>query len=57
MEFHGRPIRQGDMVVFPLSTAGRDEHAYADAKTFELNRGVYGLDTLPLTWASTARTA
>lgn len=40
MEFHGCPIKQGDMVAFPLSTAGRDPEAFTDAKHFDLDRGV-----------------
>jgi cytochrome P450 len=36
--FHGCPVRAGEMVAFPLVAAGRDEQAYADARTVDLDR-------------------
>lgn len=38
-EFHGCPVRAGDMVVFPIGSANRDEQAFADATAFQLDRG------------------
>jgi cytochrome P450 len=38
-EFHGCPIHAGDMVVFPLGSANRDEAAFPDATEFRLDRG------------------
>ena len=38
-EFHGCPLKAGDMVVFPLASANRDERAFADATTFRIDRG------------------
>lgn len=39
-DFHGCPIRAGDMAAFPLSAAGRDEGAYPGARTVDLDRAV-----------------
>jgi cytochrome P450 len=39
-DFHGCPIRAGEMAVFPLSAAGRDEVVYSDARTVDLDREV-----------------
>lgn len=38
--FHGCPIKAGDMAAFPLSAAGRDEQAYPDAQRVDLDRKV-----------------
>jgi cytochrome P450 len=37
-EFHGCPVKAGDMVAFPLGLAGRDEKAYSNAKHVDLDR-------------------
>jgi len=37
-EFHGCPVKAGDMAAFPLSMAGRDDTAFPDAKTVDLDR-------------------
>lgn len=39
-DFHGCPIKAGQMAVFPMSAAGRDEAAYPDARTVDLDREV-----------------
>jgi cytochrome P450 len=39
-EFHGCPIKAGDMATFPLSASGRDENAYPAARTVDLDREV-----------------
>jgi cytochrome P450 len=39
-DFHGCPIKAGDMATFPLSMAGRDDRAFPDAKTVNLDREV-----------------
>lgn len=38
-EFHGCPVHAGDMVVFPLGSANRDEQAFPNATVFQLDRG------------------
>jgi cytochrome P450 len=38
VEFHGCPVKAGDMVAFPLGFAGRDEQAYSGAKQVDLDR-------------------
>jgi cytochrome P450 len=38
LDFHGCPVKAGDMVAFPLSCAGRDESAYDNAKQVDLDR-------------------
>jgi cytochrome P450 len=38
-DFHGCPVRAGDMVVFPLGSANRDERTFPDATEFRLDRG------------------
>ena len=38
-DFHGCPVRAGDMVVFPLGSANRDDEAFPDATEFQLDRG------------------
>ncbi|MDT0270910.1 cytochrome P450, partial [Streptomyces sp. DSM 44915] len=40
MDFHGCPVKAGDMASFSLAFAGRDAAAYADARRFDLDRGV-----------------
>ncbi|MBJ7336524.1 cytochrome P450 [Mycolicibacterium sp.] len=40
MDFHGCPVKAGDMASFSLAFAGRDESAYPDARTVDLDRGV-----------------
>jgi cytochrome P450 len=37
-EFHGRPLKAGDMASFPLSMAGRDENAFPNAKEVDFDR-------------------
>ncbi|HEY8545889.1 MAG TPA: cytochrome P450 [Acidimicrobiales bacterium] len=39
VEFHGCPLKAGDMVVFPLGSANRDEEAFDGATEFRLDRG------------------
>ncbi|MBF4194537.1 cytochrome P450 [Mycolicibacterium phlei] len=39
-EFHGCPVKAGDMASFPLAAAGRDENMFPDARTVDLDRGV-----------------
>jgi len=39
-QFHGCPVKKGDMALFALTAAGRDEHAYPHARTVDLDRGV-----------------
>jgi cytochrome P450 len=37
-EFHGCPVKAGQMATFPLSMAGRDDTAFPDAKTVDFDR-------------------
>jgi cytochrome P450 len=37
-EFHGCPVKTGDMVSFPLGMAGRDPNEYDDAREVSLDR-------------------
>jgi len=39
-DFHGCPVKAGDMALFPLAAAGRDESAYPDARSVDLGRDV-----------------
>jgi cytochrome P450 len=39
-EFHGCPVKAGDMAAFPLALAGRDDEMFADARKVDLDRGV-----------------
>jgi cytochrome P450 len=39
-EFHGCPIKAGDMAAFPLAAAGRDESVYPNARQVDLDRDV-----------------
>jgi cytochrome P450 len=38
VEFHGCPVKAGDMAAFPLSAAGRDESVFPDARRVDLDR-------------------
>jgi cytochrome P450 len=40
MDFHGCPVKAGDMAAFPMAFAGRDETAYPDARRVEFDREV-----------------
>ncbi|WP_094294195.1 cytochrome P450 [Mycobacterium neumannii] len=40
MEFHGCPVKAGDMASFPLAAAGRDETVFPRAREVDLDRGV-----------------
>jgi cytochrome P450 len=40
MDFHGCPVKAGDMASFSLAFAGRDQAAYPEARTVDLDRGV-----------------
>nr|WP_090342287.1 cytochrome P450 [Mycolicibacterium malmesburyense] len=40
MNFHGCPVRAGDMASFPLAAAGRDESIFLRAREVDLDRGV-----------------
>jgi cytochrome P450 len=40
MDFHGCPVKAGDMASFPLALAGRDPAVYEDARHVDLDRGV-----------------
>ncbi|MGE2719624.1 cytochrome P450 [Mycolicibacterium celeriflavum] len=40
MDFHGCPVRAGDMASFPLAAAGRDEAIFPRAREVDLDRGV-----------------
>ncbi|MGO9100218.1 MAG: cytochrome P450 [Mycobacterium sp.] len=40
MDFHGCPVKAGDMAEFPLAAAGRDTNAYPDARTVDFDRKV-----------------
>ncbi|GAB3035217.1 cytochrome P450 [Mycobacterium bourgelatii] len=40
MDFHGCPVKAGDMASFPLAAAGRDETIFPDARHVDLDRGV-----------------
>jgi cytochrome P450 len=40
MDFHGCPVKAGDMASFPMAAAGRDENMYPDARKVDFDRGV-----------------
>jgi cytochrome P450 len=40
MDFHGCPVKTGDMASFPLAAAGRDNTAYPDARKVDFDRKV-----------------
>ena len=37
-DFHGCPIKAGDMATFPLAAAGRDENSFDNALTLDFDR-------------------
>jgi len=37
-DFHGCPVKAGDMAAFPLSMAGRDDNAFPNAKEVDFDR-------------------
>jgi cytochrome P450 len=39
-DFHGCPVKAGDMAAFPLASAGRDDAEYQDARRVDLDRGI-----------------
>lgn len=40
MDFHGCPVKAGDMASFPMAAAGRDENMYPAARKVDFDRGV-----------------
>lgn len=40
-DFHGCPLKAGDMVAMPLAFASRDEDVFADATEVKIDRGVF----------------
>ncbi|BBY93377.1 cytochrome P450 [Mycobacterium gallinarum] len=40
MDFHGCPVKAGDMAAFPLAMANRDDHMFPDGRHVDLDRGV-----------------
>ncbi|GAT09446.1 cytochrome P450 [Mycolicibacterium novocastrense] len=40
IDFHGCPVRAGDMASFPLAAAGRDETVFPRAREVDLDRGI-----------------
>jgi cytochrome P450 len=40
MDFHGCPVKAGDMASFPMAAAGRDQSMYSDARKVDFDRGV-----------------
>lgn len=38
VDFHGCPLRAGDMIMFPFASASRDEALYPDPAAFRLDR-------------------
>ena len=40
MDFHGCPVKAGDMAAFPLAFANRDDEMFPDARRVDLDRGV-----------------
>jgi cytochrome P450 len=40
MDFHGCPVKAGDMAALPLAAAGRDESAYPDARRVDFDRKI-----------------
>jgi len=41
-DFHGCPMKAGDMVAMPLAFASMDEEAFADAGEIDIDRSVFG---------------
>lgn len=39
-DFHGCPVKAGDMALFPLAAAGRDQSIYSNARSVDLDRGI-----------------
>ncbi|KUH70769.1 cytochrome [Mycolicibacterium novocastrense] len=40
IDFHGCPVKAGDMASFPLAAAGRDETVFPRAREVDLDRGI-----------------
>lgn len=40
MDFHGCPVKAGDMAAFPMSLANRDDRMFPGARRVDLNRGI-----------------
>jgi cytochrome P450 len=40
MEFHGCPVKAGDMAAFPLAMANRDDQMFEDGRRFDIDRGI-----------------
>lgn len=40
MDFHGCPVKAGDMAAFPLAMANRDDQMFPDGRRVDLDRGV-----------------
>ena len=40
MDFHGCPVKAGDMAAFPLAMANRDDQMFPDGREVDLDRGI-----------------
>jgi cytochrome P450 len=40
MDFHGCPVKAGDMAAFPLAMANRDDQMFPDGRSVDLDRGI-----------------
>jgi cytochrome P450 len=40
MDFHGCPVKAGDMAAFPLAMANRDDRMFPDGRHVDLDRGI-----------------
>ena len=40
MDFHGCPVKAGDMAAFPLAMANRDDQMFPDGRRVDLDRGI-----------------
>jgi cytochrome P450 len=40
MDFHGCPVKAGDMAAFPLAMANRDDKVFPDGRRVDLDRGI-----------------
>ncbi|MCT7657157.1 cytochrome P450 [Mycobacterium deserti] len=40
MDFHGCPVKAGDMAAFPIAMANRDDQMFPDGRRVDLDRGV-----------------
>ncbi|EUA36829.1 cytochrome P450 family protein [Mycobacterium avium subsp. avium 2285 (R)] len=40
MDFHGCPVKAGDMAAFPLAMANRDDQMFSDGRRVDFDRGV-----------------